>query len=201
MQRLLGPQVKPQHVYTDTSKDFESASRELNWPHDTSARHRSQTNGVVERSVRVVKKGTSCTIVQSGLADKWWPEAMMCFCFLRNVSTLLDDGDTAYKKRFKTDFSGPLIPFGAEVSHLPITHKDKSKSHAFGSKVLPGIFLGYSQQAGGGWSGDLSIVDWGEMANAQSFSDIHIKRFQAKEVTPTMRGGSCLLYTSPSPRD
>ena len=188
LQRFLGPQVKPQHVYTDNSKEFITALKELNWPHDTSTPHRPQTNGVVERAVRVVKEGTSCALVQSGLADKWWPEAMNCFCFLRNVSIVLETGNTAFKNRFGSDFSGPLIPFGAEVTYLPITQKDKGKSHAFGSKVLAGIFLGYSQQAGGGWSGDLLIADWEEVASAQAFTDIHVKRLKAQEVTPRVLG-------------
>jgi hypothetical protein len=125
LQRFLGPQVKPQHVYTDNSKEFIRALKDLNWPHDTSTPHRPQTNGIIERAVRVVKEGTSCVMVQSGLAEKWWPEAMNCFCFLRNVSTVLETGNTAYKNRFGSDFSGPLIPFGAEVTYLPITHQDK----------------------------------------------------------------------------
>ena len=35
-QRFVGPQVKPQHVYTDNSKEFIKALEELNWSHDTS---------------------------------------------------------------------------------------------------------------------------------------------------------------------
>ena len=97
LQRFLGPQVKPQHVYTDNSSEFDKALKELNWPHDTSTPHRPRTNGVVEKAVRVVKEGTSCVMVQSGLADKWWPEAMNCFCFLRNVFVVLENGKTAYK--------------------------------------------------------------------------------------------------------
>ena len=48
LQRFLGPQVKPQHVYTDNSKEFIKALEELNWPHDTSTPNRPQTNGIVE---------------------------------------------------------------------------------------------------------------------------------------------------------
>ena len=159
LQRFLGPQVKPQHVYTDNSSEFVNALKELNWPHDTSTPHRPQTNGVIERAVRVVKEGTSCVMVQSGLDEKWWPEAMNCFCFLRNVSTVLETHSTAYKNRFGSDFAGPLIPFGAEVEYYPITSKDKTKQHAFGSKLRKGIFLGYAQHAGGGWTGDVHVID------------------------------------------
>jgi len=108
---------------------------------------------------------------------------MACFCFLKNVVDLLDDDKTAYKRRFASDFSGPLIPFGAEVSYLPITDKDKARTHQFGSKMLLGIFLGYDQQEGGGWSGDLLLLDWEELEHADHFSDVHIKRFKAAEVT------------------
>ena len=83
--RFLGPQVIPGHVYTDNSKELIKSLEELKWLHDTSTPHRSQTNGVAERAVRVVKEGSSCALVQSGLAEAWWPEAMNCFCFLKNV--------------------------------------------------------------------------------------------------------------------
>jgi hypothetical protein len=54
--------------------------------------------------------------------------------------------------------------------------------HQFGSKVLSGIFVGYDQQAGGGWSGDLLVVDWDQVEIAEHFNDIYIKRFKAAEV-------------------
>ena len=38
-QCFVGPQVKPQHVYTDNSKEFITAMEELNWSHDTSTPH------------------------------------------------------------------------------------------------------------------------------------------------------------------
>ena len=143
--RFVGPQCKPEHVYTDNSQEFLAALKELNWPHDTSTPHRSETNGCIERHVRVVNEGTSCAMVQSGLDEAWWPQAMNCFCYLKNVIDLLDDGQTAYQRRWKTDFAGPLIPLGAEVNWKPISQKDKARLHAFGSSVLSGIFLGYDQ--------------------------------------------------------
>ena len=68
-QRFLGPGVKPLHVYTDNSKEFEKAMEELQVPHDTSTPYRPQTNGVAERAVRRVKEGTSAVLVQSGWDD------------------------------------------------------------------------------------------------------------------------------------
>ena len=113
--------------------------------------------------------------MRNGPVRSWWPEGMKCFCFLRNTTTILENGNTAYKNRFGSGLSGPIIPFDAQVTYLPITQKDKQRPHAFGSKALPGIFLGHSQQAGGGWSGDLYVLDWEELAAATHFSDVHVK--------------------------
>jgi len=186
--RFVGPQFKPEHVYSDNSKELISACTELGWAHDTSTPHRSETNGVIERSVRTVKEGTSATLIQSGLDDAWWPQAMACYCFLKAVVDILDDDKTAFERRYGSSFAGPLIPFGAEITYLPITDKDKSRLHQFGSKVISGIFLGYEQQEGGGWSGDLLVLDWEEIENASHFSDIHIKRFKHSEVSTAKVG-------------
>ena len=96
---------------------------------------------MVEIAVRTIKKGTSCTLVQSGLDEAWLPQAMKCFCFLKNVVDLLDDERTADRKRFCSNFSGPLIPFVPEVTYLQITDKEQARLHEFGTKVLSGIFL------------------------------------------------------------
>ena len=94
------------------------------------------------------------------------PRRWHAIAFSRPLSTLGDD-KTAYERRYGPGFSGPLIPFGPEITYLPITEKDKARLHQFGSKVLSGIFLGYEQQEGGGWSGDLLVLDWEEIENAE----------------------------------
>ena len=72
LRRFLGPQVRPEHVYTDNSSEFISAMEQLNFTHDTSTQYRPQTNGVAERAVQRVKEGTAVTLLQSGLEDSWW---------------------------------------------------------------------------------------------------------------------------------
>ena len=59
--------------------------------------------------------------------------------------------------------------------------------HKFSGKRRSGFVVGYSQQAGGGWSGDLIIADWEEIENAETASEIYTKRFKAKEVTIVKR--------------
>ena len=113
---------------------------------------------------------------------------MSCYCFLRNVVDILVDGMTPWRKRFGKNFTGPIIPFGAEVQYKPITTKDKDRLHKLGGKLLSGVFVGYSQQVGGGWSGDLLVIDWEELENADNVSEVYIKRFAHPEVFPTKSG-------------
>ena len=86
--------------------------------------------------------------------------------------------------------SGPVIPFGAEISYKPISPKDKDRLHQFGITVLSGIFIGYALQTGGGWTGDLLLIDWEDVENAESFRDIYVKRFKAQEVNVLQTNGT-----------
>ena len=48
LQRFMGPQCEPQLIYTDNSEEFGKACKDLNWCHDTSRPHLTDTNGVAE---------------------------------------------------------------------------------------------------------------------------------------------------------
>ena len=74
------------------------------------------------------------------------------------------------------------MPFGAQIEDNPSQQSDILRLHPFGMKLLAGIFVGYAQQAGGGWTGDLFIADWQQIEQAEYSTDIHIKRFKAEEV-------------------
>lgn len=119
-----------------------------------------------------MKEGTAVTLTQSGLSEVWWPEAMMCYCFLRNAVDIQKDGKKAYEKRFGVPFSGPLIPLGASVDYKPSSEKDSRRTHEFAASVLPGIFMGNCQQAEGGWNGDVLILDLEELWRSQHRSFI-----------------------------
>ena len=110
---------------------------------------------------------------------------MSCFCFLRNVTEILKDGFTAYENRFNTKYKGPIIPFGAEVTYLPSAPGDEARRDKYGPKTLSGIFVGYDQQAGGSWSGDLRVADWDDLEQAESAASVRIRRIGAKEVVYT----------------
>ena len=48
--KFLGPPRKPKVIYTDNSLEVGKSCEELSWNHFTSTPHRSETNGIAERS-------------------------------------------------------------------------------------------------------------------------------------------------------
>ena len=92
-----------------------------------------QANGVAERSVRTVKEGSSCGIVQSGYSAKWWPDAGEHFCFSKTVT--LVDGDFSNDRRHgRGHFKGERIPFGAFVDFMP---QPDTKLDGMGGRTMP----------------------------------------------------------------
>ena len=155
LQKFLEPERKPKVIYTDHSLEFGKACEDLFWNHCTSKRHRSETNGIAERTVRRVKEGTSAVLLQPGLDEKRWADSMECCCYLRIIQDLLPDGTTPCERRFGKPFNGPIIPFGSLLEYHPSSAKDQSRIHQFGKTVLPGLFLGYALHAGRIWNGDI----------------------------------------------
>ena len=125
---------------------------------------------------RSVKEGTLALLVLSGLSDKWWREAMECFCFSQDK---LADRKSPYERRIGTPFDRPRKPFGAEIYLNPISTKDKSRLHQVGTKTLPRIFIGYALTSRGGWTRDLIIADWHDIENCVA-SEVHMKKIQAQ---------------------
>ena len=144
--RFLEPTRKPKVIYTD--KDFGKSCEELSWNHCTSTSHRSETNGILLIAVRRVTEGTPAVLLQSGLDESWWADSMEWYTYLRNVTDLLSDGKTPNERWFGVPFDGPVLPFGAMVECHPISAKDQSRLHQFGTKVFAGVFLGHVLYAG-----------------------------------------------------
>ena len=188
----MEPNRKPKVIYTDNSLEFGKACENLSWNPCTSTRHRSETNGIGERAVRRVKKGTSAVLLQSGLDEKWRADSMECFTYLRNIQDLLSDGKTPYERRFGEPFKGLIIPFGSLVEYYPFSANDQSRIHQFGKKVLPGLFLGYALYAGGNWKGDMMVADIEELETMDA-SEIYSKRLNAKEVTFPKENGKFIF--------
>ena len=92
--------------------------------------------------------------------------------------------------RFNESFRGPVIRFGCEVHYFPLSQKDKARVHGMADPWLPGFFAGYKQQAGGGWSGNLKIIDWDEMNEAHHISQIYLRDLPADQCWPQMKNGN-----------
>ena len=81
MKHLADSKDKISKFYCVNAPELITAARACQWRPSTATTGMPQTNGVAERSVRTVKEGSSCGIVQSGSSTNWWPDASEHFCF------------------------------------------------------------------------------------------------------------------------
>lgn len=184
LRRGVGPQAKPDHIYTDDAGGFAASTKALGWAaiQDTSTPYRPQTHGTAERAVRRVKEGTRCALMQAGLQVEWWAEAMQCFCFLWNIAPGAGRRSPC-RARFGHDVKGPRIPFGAAVIYKPTTPQDESLLHQYHSKCLDGIFMGDEQQSGGGWSGNLLIAQVHQLQTVEQAQHVHVRTVPHTQVS------------------
>ena len=156
--------------------------RFLSWNHRTSTPHRSETNGTAERAVRRVKEGTSAVLIQSGLDERWWSDSMECCCFSAKCPRPPGRrGKHRMKDVLENHSKWPIIPFGGMVDYRPSSPKDQMRTHQFGKKVPPGIFLGSELIAGRIWKGDILKADLEDLEKLDA-SNICPRRINAKEV-------------------
>ena len=80
------------------------------------------------------------------------------------------------------------------VEYHPISAKNQSRLHQFGTKVLPGIFLGFVLSAGGGgiWKGDKMVADIEELEEMDA-SELDARRLNAKELLTPQRSGNFIF--------
>ena len=114
---------------------------------------------------------------------------MAAFCFLLNVHDIQHCGKTAYELRYGEPFYGPIIAFGASVMYKPSRQKDIDEMSKMGANMLHALFMGYTQQSGGGWSGGVEIMDALDLTNSESVDECHTKRFSANEITVMKKNG------------
>ena len=63
LQKFLEPNRKPKVIYTDNSLEFGKACEDLSWNHCTSTPHRSETNGIAEKSSVQSERRHLCSVV------------------------------------------------------------------------------------------------------------------------------------------
>ena len=180
--KILPPSQKTGTVHTENYLEFIRAWEDLCWNHDTSTPHRSETKRGADNAARRAKEGTS--LCSSGAVgsfrkvvwEKRWSASVIC----ETRKTKVADRTSTHESRFGTPFDGPGTPFGTEIHVDPLSTKYKSRHHQLGTKIIPGIFIGYALNSGGGWTGDSIIADWHNIDNNVT-SEVHVKRFKSKE--------------------
>ena len=80
-----------------------------------------------------------------------WPWAVKYFCHMRNMqgkhSKAGVDLESAYFRRYGTEYDGLRVPFGALVEFLPTSKFVKDETGAMSPKTVPGIFIGYYENS------------------------------------------------------
>ena len=115
---FLGPHVAGKYLYSDGSLELKAVAEEFRMDHGTSTPERPQTNGYVERHVRMAVEGARTVPQHAGLPPQMWTLVVRHFAFSSNVA--IREGESAYSKRFGGEhFKGPLLPFGSLVTFAP----------------------------------------------------------------------------------
>jgi hypothetical protein len=95
--------------------------------------------------------GTVFLLAHAGIPFAYWPLALPCYCFGRNVAVI--DGDSPYRKRFGDNFDQTkMFPFGTEIMFIP-SKVTGDQTLQFDTTTQPGIFLGYATNSGCVWNG------------------------------------------------
>ena len=101
------------------------------------------------------KKELSSVLVQSGLQESWWAEAIWS-AIISEMCRTYEHMVRPNERRFNSPFDGPNILFGAEIKFYPKSAKYLGRVHQFGTKVLP---MRYASNAEVSWTGDLIKAD------------------------------------------
>jgi len=147
------------YVHSDRADEIAWACRMAGVLHDTSEAGQPQGNSVAERQVQEVKLGTSVALSQAGLPNQYWPFAMEYWTTAHNVEATSGRSTTAdrkspYEKRFGESFGGEHVPFGAAIRFMPSkTSRHWKQRQSFSERLIDGIFMGWSMNAGGKWTG------------------------------------------------
>ena len=140
-----------QTLYSDNVPEFVSSTASMGIVHDTSTPYNSPTNGIAERAIRKVLDGTRALLEHAGFGPKWWTYA--CRHFVTGLNATKVDGRSPFRERFRKDFQGKRIPFGALVDvRPPKIYLDQLPK--FASRGVPAVFLGYHFAPGGRWRGE-----------------------------------------------
>jgi hypothetical protein len=131
--------------------------------HDASAPGDSQANGVAENHNRDIELCAASLLAHAGIPLAYWPLALPCYCFGRNVAII--DGDSPYRRRFGDNFDQKkMFPFGSEIKFVA-SKIAGDQTWQFDATTQPGIFLGYAINSSCVWSGAYLVAHTRQFTN------------------------------------
>ena len=175
LKRLIGRR-KVKMGYSDVAPEFVAAMSELRIPLDHSLPGMPKNNSLAERTNQEIINPVATALLHAGLPAQYWPFALNCVVHNLNIEDVEGDGQSAWKSMTGEDFKGKAIPFGAKVYFKPTDTREKSYSHKFDPKGIPGIFAGYTITVGQGWSRKYRVWDMKEFTNANLSNDAAVPR-------------------------
>ena len=108
---------------------------------------------------------------------------MAAFCILRNVHDGFASGKTGYEQRFNEPFRGAIIPFVAAITFKPSNLETIAQIAKMGKKDRDGIFMGYDQKHGGGYTDNMWVLDGMKLTHVETTDEVHSERVHEKETT------------------
>ena len=112
---------KVKAFYSDNSKELKAAARKLAWVRATATPYRPESNGKIERLLRLLIEGIRAVLASCGLPHKWWPIAAAHFAMCLNLTKgrVIGEDRSSWERRHNSQFPGLIIPFGAEIQFRP----------------------------------------------------------------------------------
>ena len=129
LKRILPQFQKVQRIFADNSKEFINVCQDLRWTHDTNTSHISEINGIAEKAVRRVEEETARAMVNRGLLNERWDQAVKCYHHLRNVHDKMVNNKTAFGNNYCVQFDGPLTQLRAKDICKSISSQDEADVH------------------------------------------------------------------------
>ena len=145
-------------------------------PLDHSLAGKPNNNSLAERTNQEIINTVATAMLHAGLPAQYWSFALNCVTHNLNIEDVEGDDDSAWKRMTGDDFKGKAIPFGAKVFFKPMDTRDKTYSHKFDPKGIPGVFAGYVVTTGQSWSRKYRVWDMKEFANVNLSMDAAVPR-------------------------
>ena len=141
--RWFAGDVKVRRCISDSEDALIAAVRKQKWKHDFSKPHDTQSNGLIESHVGIVRSEACALLYQAGMPAMCWPLAVKYFCQMKNIQ----DRYNKYGKvvapidfqRYQRIFDSIRVPFGDLIEFLPSSHIQREITSTIAPNTIPWI--------------------------------------------------------------